>query len=196
MTGVSWTEPEMAALRATFPAAPWPLVLAALPRRSRESINQQARLHGVHREVNKRAQWTDPEVAALRKLWPVAEQEILTAALPGRAWGSIGRKAAELGIQRRQPGARRNKRAIHPLIRQLRAERETQRVTRATLAERTGYAVGQIHGWEMGKARPLLPFVCDLAAALGLELVLRTSAERLLKEATPLVPMKRLMAGR
>lgn len=86
MSGQTWSEREMDALRSAFPKSPWLEVLKALPARSRVSINQQARIHGVRREVNKRAEWTDPEVSTLRSLWPIGEPAAIMAALPGRRW--------------------------------------------------------------------------------------------------------------
>jgi DNA-binding XRE family transcriptional regulator len=196
MSGAAWTETEMASLRAMFPTAKWPDVLAGLPRRTRDSINQQARLHGIRREISKRARWTVPEENVVRQLWPSAEPEVIVAALPGRAWANIAKKANDLNIKRPTPASRHNKRHIDPLIRQLRAERERRRITRSMLAEKLGYHVQQILAWEMGKARPLLPFVRDWAAALDMELMLRENASRLLKQSPSLVPREKLMAGR
>lgn len=185
----------MEALRATFPAAPWPEILAALPRRTRDSINQQARLHGVRREVSKRARWTVPEENILRTMYPSAEPAVICAALPGRVWASIIKKANDLNIRRPSPWSRRNTRTIHPLLKQLRAERERRRITRPALSLKLGYHVNNILAWEMGKAQPEFRVVFDWAQALGLELILRTNAQRLLQEQIKPLPVEKLMAG-
>lgn len=196
MSKIAWADTEISTLREVFPTRRWPVVMAALPRRNRSSILQQARAQGVRRETSKRAQWTVFEESILRRLWPVADQDELCAALPARAWESIGRKASAMGIRRRMPGARKNKRAIQPIIVALRIERERQHLTRPQLGKLSGYHPQQLHTWEMGKASPIFAKLVDWVSALGMELVIRPRVERVFSERPSEPSRARLMAGR
>jgi transcriptional regulator with XRE-family HTH domain len=120
----------------------------------------------------KKNTWSKEDISKLHKLWPTAEEAELLAAFPKRNIASIGRKASALSIRRRQPGARNNKRFIHPIIKMLRDERERQRLTRPQLAKKAGYHWMQLHYWEMGKQKPLFDKLIDWAEALGLKVII------------------------
>lgn len=137
--------------------------------------------------------WTYEDDKTLRRLWPVAEQDEIIAALPGRSWFAISRHASELKIRRRMPTTRRRSRAVHPLLEKLRVLREEQRLTRQQLMEKVGYHVNQILAWETGKTRPRLQHVEDLAGALGFVLTLMPKAAN---EVIAFPDRKKLMAGR
>lgn len=196
MSGKPWSDAEMAILQESFPSSPWRALLDALPGRTRGGINLQARLHGLSRSVNRRIIWTSQEEAILRRLWPAADEDEIVAAFRGRHFATIGKKASALGLRRRLPGARKNTRAIQPIIIALRKERERQGLTRPQLAARIGYHWQQLHGWEMGKACPIFAKLVDWVEGLGMELVLRPGASALLAERPAELSKERLMAGR
>lgn len=196
MSGEPWSKAELATLRELFPAAGHKELVGALPGRNLSSIRQKARVESVERAINKRTRWTAAEEGVLRRIYATAEQNKILSALPGRVWPSIMKKAADLRIRRPQPATRLNRRAVHPVIRQLRAEREERRMTRPELSRLVGYHLNNILAWELGKTRPLFAYVCDWAKAFGLELVLRPTAERLLSDGAARPSRERLMAGR
>jgi hypothetical protein len=196
MSGIPWTEAEKIALEASFPHSRWSDISAALPGRSRTAIIQQARLWKVVREINKRERWTAFEEGLIRKLYPAAMHSEIKAALPGRAWDSIVKKANVLGVRRPTEAYRNNSRFIHPIIRELRLERERRRITRPQLSSKLGYHVNQLCCWEMGKTNPDFGAVSLWAEALGMELTLRPNAKQLLAEQSQVLPLRKLMAGR
>lgn len=191
-----WTEQELESLRRLFVEASWSAMLAAIPNRNRSAINQKARDIGLSRGVNRRIRWTEHEDAILRNAFPTEDQEAILAALPDRKWANIGKRASDLKIHRPTEAVRKNNRAIHPIIKKLREERERQKIGRPELSKKLGYHVNQILGWEMGKTSAPFAAVYDWALALGLELSLRDGASRVLQEKTKLVPLHRLMGGR
>lgn len=142
-----------------------------------------------------RRSWSTEEVRKLIDLWPVADDDDLLKEFPKRNLGSIGRKASDLGVRRPLPGARKNKRFIHPIFKALRAERERRKLTRAALATKAGHHVNQIQTWENGKCRPLFLALLDWAAALGMEIVLRPIGGDNF-DAGPQLPTKAQMMGR
>lgn len=196
MSGATWSETEVETLREVFPASRWRDILPRLPRRTRTSITQQARALGIQREICKRTRWSELEERRLSKMWPVADEAEIVAAFPGRRWASIGRKACALAMRRRLPGARKNARFIQPLFVALRLERERQAITRSKLAAIVGYHTNQLHAWEMGKATPRFDAVIAWAAALRLEIVMRSTAEQVLLEQIAMPSKAKLMAGR
>lgn len=189
-----WTEAEGGILRDLFPVASWPSILCALPNRNRSAINQAARAQGLARDVNKRTPWSSAEISTLWRLYPSADAEIVESALQSRgSLATIAKKASALGIKRQSPGIRTNKRFVHPLIRQLREEREKRKMGRPELEEKSGYHVSQILSWELGKVNPDFMSMHDWAEALGFELILR---KKMVGEIVPWPDTKRLMAGR
>lgn len=141
-----------------------------------------------------RATWSRDEIATLVRLWPVADPAALCAAIPRRKYENMQKKASELGLRRRMPGARKNKRFVHPIFVQLRAAREAKGLTRPQLAERLGYHFHQIHCWEMGKTQPSLRNVDEWATALGFSLMLSASGSSAVSAIV--VDRQSLMAGR
>jgi len=157
---MKWTDAEISILRGIFPSASWKLIFTALPDRNRSVINQKARACGLAREVSKRAPWTGAEISALWRLYPASDVADVEAALPGRAFVNIAKKASALGVKRQTLGTRTNKRHIHPLVRQLRAEREAHKMSRKALSKKSGYHINQLLGWELGKTSPDLRYIC------------------------------------
>lgn len=115
----------------------------------------------------RRVHWSAAEMAALRELWPRASRKEVMAALPNRAWSAIGKRASSLGLLR---SAHRRYPKVHPMIAQLRTERERLGWSRPQLAKRVGVHRQQIATWELGIAQPLWFFVETWAEALGFEL--------------------------
>lgn len=48
----------------------------------------------------KRARWTAPEIARLKRAWASASRAELEAALPNHSWSSIRSTACDLGLRR------------------------------------------------------------------------------------------------
>ena len=61
---------------------------------------------------------------------------------------------------------------VHPIITQLRAERERRAISRPRMAALTGWSVHAIEGWEWGDRSPLLDNLADYAQALGYTITL------------------------
>lgn len=131
----------------------------------------------VYRILKDLPRWTDEhrnyavaEIAALRRLYPVAPRADVLAALPGRDWNNIIKKANSLGL-RRKP-LRIYPEGLPPLITQLRAERESRGFTRAQFGRIIGHTPTKIAAWELGRYTPLWANLTAWAAALGFDVVL------------------------
>lgn len=138
--------------------------------------------------------WALIEDAKLRSIYLTGSTEEALAALPGRSWAAIQRRATFLKIIRRRPESRASRRVLHPVVTQLRAEREAQRLTRPELSDRAGYHVNTLLRFELGHAQPSLAIVVDWAGALGFEVVLRR--RECAADVIPFPDKRRLMAGR
>lgn len=68
---------------------------------------------------------------------------------------------------------RRKPTYTHPLVLQLRAERNRQGWSQAAVAERAGYHYSTLAAWELGRDAPTLFALECFANALGFELILR-----------------------
>lgn len=145
-----------------------------------------------------RATWLKQEVDTLKAMYATADKAEILGALPNRGWPNIAKKASALGLRRPVPGSRKNTRYVQALFRQLRAARETQKLTRVQLSARCGYHVNVLLGWELGKRNPDFRFVVDWAAALGFDIVLKPRLSQVSEYRTqiPRVTKERLMAGR
>lgn len=175
----------------------WPTILEALPGRTRTAINQMARGVKLHRTIRRHRRWSDAEKLILWRLYPSADASEVEAALPGRgSLATIAKTANALGIKRQTFGTRTNKRYVHPIIKELRAERERLKMTRHMVSEKSGYHRNQLLGWELGKTNPDFRSLREWAEGLGFDLVLR---KRIVSDDTGLIPWpdrSRLMAGR
>lgn len=133
--------------------------------------------------------WTAEEEATLRKMYPISDEAEIVAAIPNHKWINIGRKANSLDLKRPQPGSRKNKRPIHPLIKQLRQIREQRRMPRPRLSKKSGHHINEILRWELGQTGPKFHAVSDWAEALGFEIVLQPRLRVISdSEITPLTP--------
>ena len=63
-------------------------------------------------------------------------------------------------------------RTIHPILAELRRARQTRGIGQVELARETGYGVRQLTYMECGTHKPIFQTVCDLATALGYDIVL------------------------
>lgn len=191
---IPWRQHEIAILRNLFPRGHWPDLLHALPQRTREAIRQKALPLGICREAYLRAPWRGQELAQLFRLYPAASDAELREAFPNRTLVSVQRKGSSLGIRRKRPETRWNKRFVHPIFKQLRTIREAEDLTRSKLSKKCGYHYNQILAWEMGKANPDFRSVREWAEALGYEIVLKKSYV-FDNSPIPFPDKKRLMAG-
>jgi DNA-binding transcriptional regulator YiaG len=140
--------------------------------------------------------WLFDEIVTLRRLYPTKSQTEIMEAIPDRTWCSICSRASELKIARidKMHAYRRLRQSNAPqLLRQLRALREQQKVSRSELARKTGYLEGQILHWEHGDSRPTLQAIADIVDALGHEIVLRPKANEIV---IPFPTRQRMMASR
>lgn len=64
------------------------------------------------------------------------------------------------------------KRNLHPIVERLRDERIRQGFTQERLGIDLGYSQNTVCRTERGENNPSLPYICDLATALGFELIL------------------------
>lgn len=136
-----------------------------------------------------RATWSPDEDAILKRLWPVADRDEIERALPRRKWSPISKHASDLGLKRPSDALRHNKRPVHPLMKRLREIRLAAGMTRPQLSEKTGYHVGMIHCWELGKTMPRLAHFTDLCEALGVPFGIEQGGE--IKPPTPAQMMRR-----
>ena len=95
-------------------------------------------------------------------------------------------------------GTRKNRRFVHPIVQELRKARERKKLSRVDIADMIGYHPNNLLAWELGKARPLLHYVTDLAEALGFEVVLKEKMTREIMDSMviPYPDRKKLMGGR
>lgn len=121
-----------------------------------------------HKYQHHPQEWTDADVAALTTLWPQADETTIRAALPARQWTAISRKACSLGIIR--TAHRRYGDHLPRHIRELRAAREDQKLTRPQLARVLDVHPQFLTNWELGKSHPVSGNLLKWCAALGLEL--------------------------
>jgi DNA-binding XRE family transcriptional regulator len=141
--------------------------------------------------------WWPNDNAALRHLWPFASRLEIMERFPDRKWETIGRQACQLKL-RRMTEARRKAVHVLPMVEQLRAARESRRMTREELSKDCGYHVNDILRWELGRATPKLRHFIDWANALGFSVVLKLTLSAVHGEVALIrAPDKaRLMAGR
>lgn len=188
----AWSGAEERKLRRYYEKLNGRRLLKFFPGRTLSGLHQKARHMGMRR----RDYWSVHEISTMRLLYPSAEQATIETALPDRSWGSIIKKAGDLGIRRHLAATRNNKRFVHPIVRLLRKEREQRKLTRPEVGAMCGYHVNQIQAWEMGKVRPWFVHIVDWAAALGFELVLRPQVNPVLSEEIPYPARRKLMAGK
>lgn len=81
-----------------------------------------------------------------------------------------------LSRQGARPATRSN-RGAHPLMRRLVNARVDRGITQDKVARIAGYHPTQIGEWESGYRKISLPAACDLANALGFDLVLRERSQ-------------------
>lgn len=139
------------------------------------------------------SEWKPAEIAVLERLWPSASHAELLAALPGRKFLALSRKACNLGFRRLSPKQRHNDLPVLPQIQALRTERHQRRLSRSQLSARAGYHLNQLLGWENGKAHPNLRAFVEWAEALGMEVVVRRTGP-IVREIE--LPSKTAMMGR
>jgi two-component system cell cycle response regulator CtrA len=175
---LEWSEAERLTLYRLFANAPWPELLAALPGRTRQAIWQKGKcVEKLVRKINKRVPWNKAEIEALRRLYPVASDAELVKALPRHTLIAIQRQASSMRVLRPRAEAREHGRVVLSIIEQLYKARLAQHMRRPELADKLGYAVGQILAWELGKTNPEFRVVIDWAQALGFEIILRDPKE-------------------
>lgn len=194
-----WTGAEQAALKRLYPIASWGEIYAAVPGRSRAALNQYARkILKLRRDCDRRDRWSDKETVILMRLWPMADDAELLAALPGRQLTFMSKKASALKIRRFAPATRKSQRFVDPIFVQLRKERDNRKLTRPKLAAKIGYHYNQILAWELGKAIPSFRCLQDWANALGFDVILREklSEEKLAAIVIPYPDRKKMMGGR
>jgi hypothetical protein len=191
-----WTEAERSLLRELFPRTPWPALVTAFPGRTRQAILQMGRnVLKIKREINRREKWTTDEIIILRRVYPVVTDDELKATFPRHSFIAVQRMASELGVLRPRWEARQHKRFVHPVIIKLYEERRRQRLNRVQLGKIAGHHQNQILGWELGKTQPDFAAVCDVAQALGLEIVVR-KPETIEAVVIPYPEKRQLMGGR
>lgn len=127
------------------------------------------------------ARWTAAALGLLRALYPTASWAKLEAVFPGRTRSSLANQAYLMGVKRPRHANARLSRL--QLVRDLKAERERQGLSRAELGRRMGYS--KLAAWEGGFQDPKLRTVLDWADALGLEIRLIS------KTWARVLPMKR-----
>lgn len=93
---LDYTPAELAALRAHFPVSARPVLLAALPGRSWNSVRKQAQALRLRRPTPH--DWTPAQVALLRAHYPLGGAK-RTAELTGRNASACSDKAYHLGIK-------------------------------------------------------------------------------------------------
>lgn len=191
-----WSEAERSLLRELFPRTPWRELVAAFPRRTRQAIQQMGKnVLKLRREINRREKWTTDEIIILRRVYPVVTDDDLKTTFPRHSLIAIQRMASDLGVRRPRWEARQHKRFVHPVIIKLYEERRRQRLNRVQLGKLCGHGPGQILAWELGKAAPEFAAICDVAQALGLEIIVR-KPETIDAVVIPYPDKQRLMGGR
>lgn len=191
-----WSDAEMETLRDLFPRAPWPELKAALPSRTKGAIWQKGKnVLKLKREINRREKWTTDEIIILQRIYPVVTDAELLETFAGRSLIAIQRMASDLRVLRPRPEARQHKRFVHPVVVRLYEERRRQHLNRVQLGKKSGHHQNQILGWELGKTQPDFAAVCDLAEALGLEIIVR-KPEAIEMVVIPYPDKRRLMGGR
>lgn len=191
-----WSDTELDRLYDLFPCASWPVLLAAMPDRTRSAIWQMGKnILKLSREINRRPKWTADEIIVLRRTYPATPDNQLKAAFPRHSFQAIQRKACELKIMRSRLEARNHGRFVHPIIAQLYEERKKQHLNRVQLAKKIGYTHGSILGWELGQTKPDFAMVCDWAQGLGIEITAR-KRENIEAIVIPYPEKRQLMGGR
>lgn len=112
--------------------------------------------------------WSASEDAAVRLHWPCSDDATITAALPGRAWASIGVRACRLKVKRTRnsaapPGVDR----VFVLLRKARLRRG---LSQSALAAQLGVNRVTLNRWEVGRDTPCWAMVTAWARVLGYRL--------------------------
>jgi hypothetical protein len=110
-----WTEEETQFMIDQYASTPMDEIKAALPDRNAGTIRAKAHRLGIVRQVRGNP-WTAQEERTLRRLYPNANLtgDEIAAAIPGRTWGAIRKRANKLGLNRRDAGPIRRKRKKKP----------------------------------------------------------------------------------
>lgn len=112
--------------------------------------------------------WLCTEEAMLRRLYenPNVSWAEIVAAIPRHPRLAISRHASGMGLRRR----RKSKQPKDGVLAALWQRRVELNMTRADLAEHTGYHKVQIARWERGEDHPRFRALMDWAQSLGLEI--------------------------
>jgi transcriptional regulator with XRE-family HTH domain len=119
------------------------------------------------RRSPKTKDYTPAELDALQRLYPRAPWQEIFAALPGRPFLGLQRKASSLGIKR--IGSRLPTKQISPELAILRARRHELNLTVARVAELVGLKRGTMARYESGWDRPAPARLAAWKKALGLD---------------------------
>ena len=92
-----WTEKEDAIVRGFYPD--YRALRRRLRRRTYDALRHRVRVLGIQRRKHP---WTGTEIARLRKLYPVASRDQMSAAFPNRTWAAIKTMAISRKIRRLQ----------------------------------------------------------------------------------------------
>lgn len=102
--------------------------------------------------------WSKEEDAQIRKFFPGASQERVLAALPGRSWTSVHRRASHLKVRRDRATGLANKRKdrnkCDKVFQYLREVRLNRGMTQADVADRIGTHKVGVTKWEGGVIKP------------------------------------------
>jgi DNA-binding XRE family transcriptional regulator len=164
MGGKTWTKTDIGTLCKLYPGEHWNKIKAALPGRTRASIQVKAIELRIKRHRDGKTPWTGPEKATLRELWPSAPWKTILAALPRHPKPAIAKMGSTLGVRRDTA-----RRSPYPIIRELRRARQ-EAMEQDILAEILGTHRVQIAKWERGEVVPRLRMFFDWVEALGYQL--------------------------
>lgn len=147
--------------------------------------------------------YTAAEIASLKALWPLGTREAIEAALPGRTWKALQRRAYLLGLVREREALYPCNDNAHPIFLELRRIRLRRRITRAQLAQRLGYHTVMISKWENNATVPSFFAIDAWCQALGVSLKIDNQAAYVTPASKGKAPefhrkpdMARMMAGR
>jgi transcriptional regulator with XRE-family HTH domain len=113
-------------------------------------------------------EWSAEEEHALQHFWPSYPKDRVLAALPGRTWATIAKRASDQGLRRSRTASfgSAKRRRIDPIFKSLRLIREMRGILQSELAERIGVTKGSFLNLENGHARPTWLRMRDWLTAL------------------------------
>jgi DNA-binding transcriptional regulator YiaG len=166
--GFPWNGEEIEAIRGLYPSTVWPIVLKALPGRSKAAVRCKVIELGIKKTKGSKIPWTGAERMKLRELYPKTPWPEIEAALPRHAKTAISKQANMLKLRRDSAGTV----SRYALFRELRVIRRRRGLTQVALGRVVGVHPVQIAKWERGETVPRMQNLIDWIEGLGYRLSL------------------------